>query len=236
MKTKLALASILALGVASAQGAIIASIDFETAGGYSTSITEFTDGSEDFFLRTDGSDVSSAMTGLTGVGGSYWFQGSDIDGEGATLPVSFEWSNIDITGQTGLGFNFDVAEDDDGTSNDWDDSDYVHVYYSIDGGSEQNLIWFENNGDEFNSAPFVDTDFDGTGDGTEVTDAFSNFSASIAGTGSSLDIRIEFSLNAGDEDFAMDNLQVTGVPEPSTFAAFAGLLALGFVVRRRMRK
>lgn len=239
MNTKLI--TLIAAGVVAAgtvaQGAIVAELDFESPGGYTTSITEFSDSSEDFFIRTDGSNIGTAIE-VTGAGGSFWFHGMDIDGEGATIPVTLNWT-VDISGFSSLSFNFDVAEDDDGTNEDWDLADYVHVKYNLDGGGEQDLIWFESipDGDSFNAVPALDTDFDGDGDGTTVTDTFANFSAPIAGTGSSLEIIVEFNLDSGDEDFAMDNLQITGVPEPSTYAAIVGLLGLGLVmIRRRLRK
>ncbi|MEX0321423.1 MAG: PEP-CTERM sorting domain-containing protein [Puniceicoccaceae bacterium] len=208
---------------------IISSLDFESAGGYSTNQTEFSDGFGDYFTRTDGTNISAV--GYTNSGN--WFAAQDIDGDGS-LPGILTWT-IDVSGFTGLNFNFDVAEDDaNDANNDWDNSDFVHVTYSIDSGSSQNLIWFENDGSEFNSAPLLDTDFDGTGDGTEVTETWSNFAAAISGTGSSLVISVEFQLNSGDEDLAIDNLEVTGtvVPEPGTIAFILGAIAFGFVVWR----
>jgi hypothetical protein len=226
----IALAAGLGMAVTTVNSAIVATLDFESAGGYTTSTTEFISGSTDYFTRTDGSDIGGVGYSNSG----FWFAAQDIDAVGATLPVSLFWS-VDITGYSGLSFNFDVAEDDDGTNQDWDASYYVHVNYSIDGGSAQNLIWFENDGSTFNSAPFQDTDFDGVGDGAEVTETFSNFSSVIAGSGSTLTIEIIFSLDSGDEDFAMDNLQVTAVPEPSTYALLLGFATLGFVLYRRRR-
>ena len=138
---------------------------------------------------------------------SSYFAANDIDGAGASLPVTMTFAGIDITGQTGLTFSALVAEDDE-AADDWDETDFVHIDYQIDGGGYQDLLHFENDGSQFNSPPFVDTDFDGIGDGTEVTNAFTQFLASIPGTGSTLDIRITFSLNAGDEDIAFDDIQV----------------------------
>ncbi|NBC06264.1 MAG: T9SS type A sorting domain-containing protein [Bacteroidetes bacterium] len=141
----------------------------------------------------------------------------DIDAEGADLPVSLTISNIDINGFNNLSFSGFFAEDDDGSNEDWDLSDYVHIFYSIDGGAEQNLLWFESipDGSPFNSVPAQDTDFDGDGDGDILTDEFQQFSAAIAGTGSSLTIRIEFDLDSGDEDIALDELVVTGDAAPT---------------------
>jgi hypothetical protein len=185
-------------------------LDFESAGGYNTSIPEFSDGDSDYFTRTDGSGISSSIS-LINSDGSF-FAAQDIDGEGAVLPVLLNISNIDISNLTNLQFSIDLAEDDDGVNEDWDANDYVRISFSIDGSPYQNLLFIEselafgNNG-----KPRIDTDFDGVGDGTEITDTFSEFTESIAGTGAILELRIEFNLNAGDEDIALDNIRVCGV-------------------------
>ena len=183
-------------------------VDFETQGnGYTTSITELTDGSGDYFTQTDGSNINGSFTGADGS----FFAAQDIDGDQPTLPVELEITNINISNLTNLEFSIDLAEDDDGSNEDWDTGDYVRIFYSIDGGAEQNLIWIQNDGSTFNSVPSIDTDFDGVGDGTEITDTFSTFTESVTDTGSSMDIRIEFNLDGGDEDIAIDNIEVCGI-------------------------
>ncbi|MCD4788492.1 MAG: PKD domain-containing protein, partial [Bacteroidales bacterium] len=193
------------------------SLDFETVGGYTTSEPEFTDGYYDFFLRTDGSDIGPDVV-YNGIIGTYYFAGMDIDGEGATLPVYLDIDDINISGQTSLQFRVYLAEDEanDGLE-DWDDSDYVHFYYDVDNsGTFTNLLWIENDGSQYNSAPFIDTNFDGTGDGTEISDTFVQFSVPLPVTGSLIDIQIEFNLNSGDEDIAIDQLEIVvgGGPLP----------------------
>lgn len=120
------------------------------------------------------------------------------------------FSNIDITNFDNLSFSIFLAENDDGSNEDWDGADYVHITYSIDGGAVQNLLWVESETSGTNGAPLIDTDFDGLGDGTEITPAFAQFTEAIAGTGSSLELTIEIALDAGDEDIAIDNVQITG--------------------------
>ncbi|MEP0549061.1 MAG: lamin tail domain-containing protein [Rhodothermales bacterium] len=184
--------------------------DFEDADvTYTPSTAEFSDGGTDFFTRTDGSGIATSYV-VTGFNGASYFAAQDIDGEGATLPVSLVFSGIDIAGLTDLTFSARFAEDDDGTNEDWDEPDYVRVFASIDGGTFVQVFGIENNGNTFNSAPFVDTNLDGTGEGAEITSAFAEFSAAIAGAGSTLDLRIEFSLDSGDEDIAIDDVTVTG--------------------------
>ena len=188
-------------------------LDFESPGGYTTNITELTDGGTDYFLRTDGSDISTGVEFINLLG-SYFFAAQDIDGDQTTLPGELYIENIDISGVSELFFRIYLAEDDDGSNQDWDDSDYVHIYYDIDNtGVFKNLLFIENNGNQYNSAPYIDTDFDGTGDGTEITSAFTPFLVGIGETGSDLDIKIVMSLNSGDEDIALDNIQILG-PDP----------------------
>lgn len=181
--------------------------DFESGlGGYTTTVPECNSGS-DYFTLTNDAGIPANLTGSTG----NYFAAQDIDGcAGVGVPESIEWSGINIAGCSSLSFSIDLAEDDDGSNDDWDNSDYVRIFYSIDGGAEQNLIWIHNDGSTFNSAPFIDTDFNGVGDGAEITDAFTTFTQAIAGTGTTIDIRIEISLNAADEDIAFDNLELTG--------------------------
>lgn len=184
--------------------------DFESLGGYTTSIPEFTDGSEDYFIRTDGSNLAGAVN-LSNIQGSYFFGAQDIDGEGASLPVFLTINGISINGYSNLELRVYLAEDDDGSNEDWDASDYVHFNASVAGGPTTNVLWIENDGSTFNSAPQIDTDFDGIGDGAIITDNFTLFTAPISGTGNSLDLTIEFNLNAGDEDIAIDHIEVYGV-------------------------
>ncbi len=185
------------------------SLDFESAGGYTTSVAEFNDGGYDYFTRTDGSDIGSGAV-YNSPQGTYFFAGQDLDGEGATPPLYINIDDIDISGQSNLQFKIYMAEDDEGTNEDWDNSDYVHIYFDIDNsGTYTNLLWIENDGSTYNSAPYIDTNFDGTGDGTEITSTFTQFTVPIAGSGSLIDIQIEFGgLTSGDEDFAIDHLEI----------------------------
>lgn len=206
------------------------SLDFETAGNfYTTSTPEFTDGDSDFWLRTDGTDFNSNIA-YSGVLGTYYFAGMDIDGEGAALPAIITIDDIDISGETNLEFRIYLAEDDaSDAAEDWDDSDYFHVNFDIDNsGTFTPLLWVENNGDQYNSAPLIDTDFDGNGDGTEITSTFVQFTTSITGTGSYLDLQLVFNLNAGDEDIAIDHLEVYGGATPTPAISVTPVSLTGF--------
>ena len=198
----------------------LAELTFETAGGYSTTIPEFTDivgginaSGRDYFIRTDGSNINGET--FNNIQGNYYFAAQDIDGEGAILPVTFLMNNVNISGYSNIELRVYLAEDDLAANQNWDNPDFVHFNYDIDNsGTFTNLLWIENDGSTFNSAPFIDTDFDGTGDGAEITDIFTQFTQNIPGTGALLDIEIVFALDAEDEDIAIDNIEIWGTLIP----------------------
>ena len=205
------------LGGGSTPGTPVALLEesFETDGNdarYSTSVPEFSDGSGDFFTRTDGSNISGGYA-VSGADGDFFFAAQDIDGEVASATQTLTFTGINITGASNLSFTGLFAEDDDGSNQDWDASDLVFVEVSIDGGPFEKILQFANDGSSFNGEPSRDSDFDGVGDGVEVlTDVFTEFVADIPGSGSAMDLRITSTLNAGDEDIAFDLIKVIGTP------------------------
>ncbi|WP_374958300.1 hypothetical protein [Gilvibacter sp.] len=195
--------------------AILAVEDFEDSTvAYTTSVPEFTDGGTDFFLRTNGSDISGAYVVDNIVENSY-FAAQDIDGEGATLPVYLEFTDITlVTGNEQLFVDLLLAEDDDAANQDWDDSDNVIVQYSFDNTTWTNILAIEGElgASSFSNTPRVDTNGDGFGDGKEVTNVFDNFVGTFQNNATTnptasgtVSIRIQFQLNSGDEDIAIDN-------------------------------
>lgn len=196
--------------------------DFETDGNgtrYSTSVAEFSDGSGDYFTRSDGTNIGSFVA-FTGISGSSYFAAQDLDGEGGPATVSITLAPIDITGATDLTFSGLFAEDaaSDGAQ-DWDADALVHVEASIDGGPWVKILQFASQG-ATNTQPGLDSDFDGVADGPALTDALTEYGAAIAGTGSSLTIRITAeNLDAGDEDIAFDLLRISGETAPTEIVA-----------------
>ncbi|WP_142784351.1 T9SS type A sorting domain-containing protein [Changchengzhania lutea] len=200
----------------------LAEVNFEKSGGYSTSIPEFTDfvdpgtgtDGRDYFIRTDGANIRAEI--FTNKQGSYYFTAQDHSADGRPNIARLFLNNLNVSGYSNLVFKIHLAEDDlvDGSTNHWDNPDYVHIGYDIDDtGIYSDLLWIEGSGGD-NSAPRIDTDFDGTGDGTEITDEFVQFSETIGGIGSLLDIQIEFRLNAEGEDIAIDNIEIWGTLDP----------------------
>ncbi|PRY26354.1 hypothetical protein CLV78_101449 [Aliiruegeria haliotis] len=192
---------------------------FDDASKFTTSVGFFSDGSADYLGLSDGAGggdfggdpIPSQRKSYTGNDGAY-LTGMDLDGEGATLPITVEWTGLDIAGLQDLVFTGDFAEAFD-SPGDIDDSDYIRLVAVIDGGPEQELLDFR--GADFTSGDFngnfrLDTDGDDVGDGAVLSDALTEFAANIAGTGLTLDLRLEVSVNAGDEDFAVDNFRIVG--------------------------
>ncbi|NMJ87998.1 MAG: lamin tail domain-containing protein, partial [Thaumarchaeota archaeon] len=186
-------------------------LDFESGqgSGYTTSVAEFNDGGSDYFTWTDNSSVSG---NYSGVQGTYFFAAQDIDGEVSSAQQDLLISNINIAGYTDLELRVYLAEDDDGTNEDWDAGDYTHFSVDLDNtGSYTDVLNIESSVNGANSEPAIDTNFDGIGDGTRITNIFSQFIADIPTTGSSLDLRVRFNLDSGDEDIAIDHIEVYGI-------------------------
>ncbi|GAA4889007.1 hypothetical protein GCM10023311_11240 [Flaviramulus aquimarinus] len=215
--------------------------EFESDGNgtrYTTTPAEFNDGATDFFTRTDGSDIASSYTITSSEAGGFYFAAMDTDAEPPNADVcTLEFDDIDIAGFTNMTLVLDIAEDDDGTNEDWDnDSSFVVEIDYDNSGSFIELLRIEakalrpdGSSNDFNKAPAVDTNADGFGDGTEITSDWTEFDLPI-GTGTVADIRITFNnLNDGDEDIALDFIGIAedldlfpeiNVTSPADFSEF----------------
>ncbi len=197
--------------------------DFDDNTQYNVTLgAEGNDGTADYFQRTDGSNINKTYTGKIG---TYFFAGQDIDDTGwpgSANPSELTWTSISsISSYTSLQFKGYFAST---ATAKIDDNDYLHVQYRIDAGSWTDLIWFENDGTQYNTYFLEDTDFDGTGDGTQLTGTFVQFTKDITGTGSTLELRFTAAANSGDEDFAIDYFEVLGtapggVDNPTDFVS-----------------
>lgn len=191
---------------------------FESATGYS-----FPNGSggsgQDFFNRTDlaGAPAQEVFT-YTGFDGSFFIAGEDIDAAITSSLGIVLIENIDITNQNSLQFTAAFAS---GTDIDIDDAnDAMWVEVNIDGGGWIEIGRFEadpstTSGTGFNGQFAEDTDGDFDGDGTLLNGTFTDFTWAIAGTGSSMDVRISMDLGSGDEEAAFDNVRIAGIAASS---------------------
>lgn len=196
---------------------------FETD-GHSTRYTAssgggFNDGTSDHFNRTDGSDIANTSGAYSNADGTYFWAAEDTDDNGGSGAdeQTIVFTGIDISGYSNLTFYglFGAGNENVPGLNAYDKLDYIKVTYEIDAGGEQNGIWFsfENHGDDFNEPLGLDADFDGEADvnGTNrLGIALQEFSFSLSGTGSSLDLTIKIYMDSGNEEVAIDNLRISG--------------------------
>ncbi len=180
--------------------------------------------SPDFFGRVTTADVAfSGEFQFLNVQDLRFFIANDLDGltslGTAGLNVSMNWDNLDVTGLATVPFSAFFGEDMDAgaTPFDWDADTQVLVEVSLDGGAYSSVLAFEAEepaGDQTNNAVRVDTDFDGIGDGTQLTETMTEFSVMINTSGAStMNVRIRMvQFNAGDEDIAIDNVSIGASP------------------------
>lgn len=208
-KSRILLTLLLCTAFNLLNGQILFTEDFDTGTMPAYTVTLGAEGSDgnpvnsDYFLRTDGSDIDITYT----ANDDDFFAGQDIDGfTGGANPSQLTWSGINIMGQSDLIFEglFGSA-----ALTNIDDSDEVIVQYQIDNGGWMDLLAFQNDGTQFNTFFLEDTDFNGDGDGIQLTSTLALFSKSIPGTGNLLDIRITAAINSGDEDIAFDKFIIT---------------------------
>ncbi|MBU8891633.1 MAG: lamin tail domain-containing protein [Bacteroidales bacterium] len=187
----------------------------------------FNDGTSDHFNRTDGSDISNVTGAYTAFDGTYFWGAEDTDDGGgdASKEQTIVFNTIDISGYTSITLKglFGAGNENGPGSSAYDIADYIKVVYSINGGAEQNGIWFsyERTADDYNEPIGLDADFDGEADvnGTNrLGTAMQEFSCNIP-DGSTLDLTIKVYMDGASEEIGFDNIRVTGeVPVlPATF-------------------
>jgi methionine-rich copper-binding protein CopC len=207
--------------VSTSQAVDLMTESFETDGNGSRYIasTPFNDGSSDHWNRTDGSDISNISGPYSGYQGSYFWGAEDVDdngGNGAN-PQTMLFAGIDINAYNNLAFSGLFGAGNGPGAEDYDAADYVKVQYRIDGTGNDPYIdgvcfAYQDNGDDFNEPFGLDADCDGTADDpmVEMIPAMASFGFNIPETGYTLDLLISVSVNSGDEEFAFDQLVVSG--------------------------
>ncbi len=167
----------------------------------------------DFFDRVS-STPSCFGSGITGVDGTWFFAGEDVDnGTNGGGPGLVTFVNHSISGLSNLKVSIKFGTPRDG----FEISDVILVQYSIDGGSYTNAGVFQ--GDPYSgtvSGPFrIDTDNNPTSvppTGIVVLNngVLNNYTFNIPGAGTNLSIRIVVDVNGGTEEIAFDLVKVVG--------------------------
>jgi hypothetical protein len=167
----------------------------------------FTDGNDDYFgiydptgLSDDFDGSPTPLIGLPVYTGNtdLFLVGEDLDSNGGSATRSLTWSNLNISGYTGLNFSVDLAADTGG----FDAADQILFEINIDGSGYTTLIAFSGTG----------TNTDATNGTITLNTAFQNVTTNIAGTGNLLDLRLTITANADGEEFAVDEIVLDGTP------------------------
>jgi len=213
----------------------VTTIDFETAGnGYTPSGTQGGGNNN----SSDWSDVFNRInynvTSITEDG--YYWAAEDLTLSDPYIDID----QINISGASSFVLQLDAYVKNDSKL---DNSDEFKITYSIDGGSYQNLIWFQViTGDGTNSIMALDTDFDdygecgtattlshrtaGTEDGCTCTnDDFASYTSPVVAlsSNSTLDIKLQyFNMTSNDEGLYIDNVIITTDPEKCTISGDSG--------------
>lgn len=213
--------------------------DFETDGDGTryTSSSEFYDSAsdDDYFGRVfsdlsyyDGSvdsgfDININAGAYTGFSGQFYMAGEDLNDTGGTVgtPDGIDYKDvtftgININGGSNLQFRGLFARGDTGGcgSSRYDITDFVELYYNVDGAGEVTAMRFSADlecsapGSQFNEPLHHDPDMDGDGgEGTMLSENMQEFTFNIP-DGSTLDLRIRVRVDAGNEEFAFDNFRL----------------------------
>ncbi|MCO6173928.1 hypothetical protein NHF50_02610, partial [Flavobacterium sp. NRK F10] len=197
-----------------------------SSGSRTPSIAEFSCGGPPataYFRRAGLADIDLQSGTYSNIEGSKFWAAEDID-KGPTCTNSsisanqqVTWSGIDISGKTNLSFKGLFADNDfnggyQGSSF-GASQDFMAVEYRIDGGSWNRIIAIYANSTTSSSTFSVDTDGDLIGDGTALSYAFTELTANISGTGTTLDLRFNCFVNASTaQEIAIDNFRLLATP------------------------
>ncbi|MFG0258009.1 MAG: hypothetical protein ACF8GE_08925 [Phycisphaerales bacterium JB043] len=189
------------------------------------------------FAVLDDSAIPLSIGGFPGdtigieAGWNGFFGVVDTENGDNSGPVSATWA-FDITGLTAMSMDIDFA-----AMGDFEASDVYSIEYDIDGGGFSSL--FTITIDEASDETYTMADGDVflindpvLVDGIKLNNVFQTLSAGIAGTGSTLTLRLTATANGGTEAFAIDNIVLNGIPTPGAVA----LLGLGGLVASRRRR
>lgn len=179
--------------------------DFEDAAvGYVTPQGEHGRTTQDYFRRTDGSDISPSFgIPYTGYGGTSFFAAEDLDDDGRSVEQYLHFAGIDISGATRPVVSLKAGA---GNATGYELQDVLRVQASVDGGTPVDLLAFVGGG----AMSEVNRD-------TVLTKALRTFSAPLPFPGSTLDLRITMKLSAENEELAIDDVMVQDDPGRTVF-------------------
>ena len=173
-------------------------------------------------MRTNVASGANGFDDLIGnIQGAFYWRAEDLDGTGGTNPDVINWTGISITGLTDLQFSGFFASS---IADNFENTDFMIVEVDIDGGGFVKILDFRGNRPGGASGGLSqDTDFDGVGDGVELNSTLADFQALIAGTGTTLSLRITVSGESSNEEFAFDHFTVESSVSTAPEMSVSGL-------------
>ncbi len=178
-------------------------------------------GSGDYFVRTNIAGPSATEgynAGFSNIQGSFYWRGEDMDGCASLHNLdSIEFTGINISGRGALTFLGNFAA----RTTNYENTDQITIKYQIDGGGYNEGITFRSIVPAGSGALQVDTDGNDVGDGgVSLNETFTEFTFSISGSGSTLDLRLVTGVNSSGEELGYDHFRVSEAPLSVEFAAF----------------
>ncbi|MCH5720762.1 hypothetical protein [Niabella hibiscisoli] len=189
-----------------------------------------------YFARVAPANIALQNGSYSNVQGARIWAAEDIDGAlngsnfGQLPNQTIIWSNINITGRTGISFrglfacNNGPSTWENGNTGVGLPSDYMIVSYRINGGAWTDVVRvFATDGGQMTR----ETTGDEVGDGTPFASyTFTELSGYITGIGTTLDLRFSGHSNGtGTEEFAIDNFRLfEGISLPVTFGSIAPVI------------
>jgi len=152
---------------------------------------------EDFSGYANGTTTSSKWS-ITGTGNIWSVQSNEMKGTNVSGGGDLVWSSsvMDISAYSSVSLSALLRDDSDDKK---ENSDYIRVYYKLDGGSEQQFSTNGNNTNDF-ANPYT------------LTASHSGLS------GSTIQIIIRIKSNANDEEYYFDNVTMTASFTPAAIS------------------
>jgi Secretion system C-terminal sorting domain len=185
-----------------------------------------------YFFRTAGvhaTDISlQDGASFSGKESSKYWAGEDIDQDLTGTHKMVTWTGINISGRTSLSFQGLFVSKNNALV--WEGpitvsgfpADYLIAEYRIDAGAWIQLVGFFSDVPATKRLALDVATGDSIGDGAQLPNAtFTNYSANIGGTGTTLDLRFKAFANGSQEEFGIDNFRLLSAILPIDLAAFS---------------
>ena len=178
---------------------------FDDDSKFTKSQSFFSDGTSDYFGIIDPVDgttnnfgIGSAPSGVANYNnftGNY-LVGEDLNGDGYDNTQTLTWENLNITNYTDLSISVDLGAN----TAKFDSGEGITLSVNIDDSGYVDIIDFKSSA----------TNSILTNGSQTLNFTLQTITENIAGTGNSMDLKLSIKAEAGDEEFAVDELTING--------------------------